>query len=223
MRPQALIADQPISYSKAYVVANVSRFAALAGENDDAIRFGRGAGDGRRARHRPDPVACPEQHGLRKVAIGDAGGIDDLERSVAIAVEANSIESVRAYGNLASVLADLGELERARRARRALRLGKRFGVDDWLRWIRGDQVWGLYFQGEWDEALEQLDAFIPEAAEQRLLDRDTAPLGAWSHSPGARRRRGHRRMPTGLERAEAAKDPQVLWPALAFGSRLRWD
>ena len=62
--------------------------------------------------------------GFARVAIGDAGGIDDLEQSTAIAVAANSIESVRAYGNLASALADLGELERARAARiEAGRLG----------------------------------------------------------------------------------------------------
>ena len=219
---QALIADQSISYSKAYVVANVSRFAALAGENDDAIRFGREAlamGDELGI----DPIRSHALNnmGFAKVAIGDAGGIDDLERSVAVAVEANSIESVRAYGNLASVFADLGELLRAEAARaEALRLGKRFGVEDWVRWIRSDQVWGLYFQGEWDEALEQLNAILPEAADR----------GFWIETP-LRWLRGRIRLARdevrgaqedaerGLDRAEAAKDPQVLWPALAFGAR----
>jgi class 3 adenylate cyclase/tetratricopeptide (TPR) repeat protein len=219
---QALIADQPSSYSKAYVVANVSRFAALAGENDDAIHFGREAlamGDELAI----DPIRSHALNnmGFAKVAIGDAGGIDDLERSVAIAVEANSIESVRAYGNLASVFADLGGLERAEVARaEALRLGKRFGVDDWLRWIRSDQLWGLYFQGAWDEALEELNALLPEVADR----------GFWIETP-LRWLRGRIRLARddvrdaqedaerGLDRAAAAKDPQALWPALAFGAR----
>ena len=68
---------------------------------------------------------------------------------------ANSVESVRAYGNLASAFADLGGLERAKAARiEARRRWQRFGVRNWLLWIRSDQLWGLYFQGEWDEALE---------------------------------------------------------------------
>jgi class 3 adenylate cyclase/tetratricopeptide (TPR) repeat protein len=219
---QPLIADQPSSYSKAYVVANVSRFAALAGENEEAIRSGREAlamGDELRI----DPIRSHALNnmGFAKVAIGDAGGIDDLEHSVAIAVEANSIESVRAYGNLASVFADVGELGRAQAARaEAFRLGKRFGVEDWLRWVRSDQLWERYFQGEWDELLEALSALLLEAADR----------GFWIETP-MRWLRGRIRLARddvrgaqedaerGLERAEAAKDPQVLWPGLAFGAR----
>jgi class 3 adenylate cyclase/tetratricopeptide (TPR) repeat protein len=219
---QALIADQPISYSKAYVVTNVSRFAALAGENDEAIRFGR------------EGLAMADELGLdairahtlnnmgfAKVAIGDAGGIDDLERSVAIAVEANSIESVRAYGNLASVLSDLGELERAEAARaEALRLANRFGIDDWVIWIKSDQLWRTYFQGDWEEALESLNALLSETTER----------GFWVEGP-LRFLRGRIRLARGdirgaqedadrgLERAEEAKDPQILWPGLAFAAR----
>jgi class 3 adenylate cyclase len=219
---QALIADQPSSYSKAYVLANVSRFAALAGENEDGIRFGREA----LAMAEELELDTIRSHalnnmGFARVAIGDAGGIDDLEQSAAIAVAANSIESVRAYGNLASVLSDLGELDRAWAMRvEAGRLGERFGLRDWLLWIKSDQSWGLYFQARWDEALETLDALISEAAE----------AGLWIEPP-LRLLRGRIRLARddvrgaqedasrALERAEAAKDPQVMWPALAFGAR----
>jgi tetratricopeptide (TPR) repeat protein len=219
---QALIVDQPSSYSKAYVVANVSRFEALAGENDDAIRHGREA----LAMADELGIDAIRSHalnnmGFAKVAIGDTGGVDDLERSVAIAVEANSIESVRASGNLGSVLADLGQLERAKAVRaEAHRLGERFGVDDWLSWIRSDQVWGLYFQGEWSESFESVNALLSEAAEK----------GFWIETP-LRWLRGRFRLARddvpgaqedaarGLARAEEAKDPQVLWPGLAFAAR----
>jgi class 3 adenylate cyclase/tetratricopeptide (TPR) repeat protein len=219
---QSVIAEQPSSYSKAYVLANVSRFAALAGENGEAIRSGREA------------LAMAEERGIdelrshalnnigmARVARGDTAGVDDLEQSAAIAVAANSIESVRAYGNLASVVSDLGELERAWVMRgEALRLGERFGAEDWLAWIRGDLCWNLYFQGRWDETLEQLDAYIAEAQAGEF----------WIETP-LRWLRGRIRLARddlrgaqedaerALERAEAAKDPQVMWPALAFGAR----
>jgi class 3 adenylate cyclase/tetratricopeptide (TPR) repeat protein len=219
---QALIADQPSSYSKAYVLANVSRFATLAGENEDGIRFGREA----LAMAEELSIDALRSHalnniGMARVALGDTAGVADLEQSAVIALEANSIESVRAYGNLGSVISDLGELERARVMRaEALGLGERFGVRDWLAWIRGDQCWNLYFQGEWDDALERVDAFIAEAAEE----------GFWIETPllwlrGRIRlarddmRGAQEDADRALERAEEAKDPQVMWPALAFGAR----
>ena len=219
---QALIADQPSSYSKAYVFANVSRFKTLAGDNEDGIRSGREAlamakelGIDELRSHALNNI------GMSRVSIGDAGGVEDLEQSAAIAVAANSVESVRAYGNLASVLVDLGEFEQSTAVRaEAHRLGERFGVDDWLRWIRGDQCWELYFDGRWDEMLERLDPLMSESAAG----------GFWIETP-LRWLRGRIRLARNdvegaqedsdraLERAEAAKDPQVLWPSLAFGVR----
>jgi class 3 adenylate cyclase/tetratricopeptide (TPR) repeat protein len=219
---QALIADQPSSYSKAYVLANASRFTTLAGENEDGIRFGREALamadelgiDGIRSHAR-------NNIGMARVALGDPAGVDDLEQSAAIAVAASSIESVRAYGNLASVVCDLGELDRAWVMRgEALRLGERFGVADWLAWIRGDLLWNLYFQGRWDETVDKLEAFIADAAAADF----------WIETP-LRWVRGRIRLARedvrgaqedaerALERALAAKDPQVVWPARAFGAR----
>jgi tetratricopeptide (TPR) repeat protein len=219
---QALIADQPSSYSKAYVLANVSRFTTLAGDNEEGLHFGRQAltmagelGIDSIRSHALNNM------GIARVAIGDAGGIDDLEQSAAIAVNANSIESVRAHGNLASVLSDLGQLERAATIRaEALRLGKRFGVVDWLRWIRGDLCLSLYFQGHWEEMLPKLEALIAEAVAGEF----------WIETP-LRVLRGRTRLARddvrgaqedaerALERAEAAKDPQVLWPTHAFAAR----
>ena len=219
---RALIADQPNSYSKAYVVANVSRYATLAGEHEDGIRVGREA-LAMAEELQIDPLRSHALNniGIARVATGDMDGIDDLEQSASIALEANSIESVRAYGNLASVLYDLGELERGwLTSAEALRLGERFGVADWLRWIRGDRCWGLYYQGRWDEMVEQLDGYVAEAAES----------GFWIEPP-LRVLRGQIRLARGdlrgaqedadraLERAEAAKDPQVVWPSLAFVAR----
>jgi class 3 adenylate cyclase/tetratricopeptide (TPR) repeat protein len=219
---QTLIADQPSSYSKAYVLANLSRFAALAGVSEEAIRFGREA----LAMAEQLEVDSIRSHalnnmGFARVNLGDEGGIDDIEQSTAIAVAANSVESVRAYGNLASTLADLGRLERASAARiEARRLGERFGVRNWLMWVDGDRCWDLYFQGRWEE-LGELDALISESVETEF----------WLESP-LRLVRGRLRLARGdvggaqedadrgLVRARDAKDPQVMWPALAFAARV---
>ena len=102
-------------------------------------------------------------------------GLDDLEQAVAIAV-AKPTRS-RAFARTATSrrsLADLGELERAWATQaEALRLGERFGVADWLLWIKAERCWQLYFQGRWDEALGLLDDFIAEFAES----------GFWMETP----------------------------------------
>ena len=99
---EALVEDEPSSYAKAYVLANVSRFWMLAGLGEQAIRVGRQA------------LAMAEELGLdelqahalnnigvSRLGMGDRGGLEDLERSIEIADAINSVESARAYGNLA--------------------------------------------------------------------------------------------------------------------------
>jgi class 3 adenylate cyclase len=217
-----LIAEEPPSYSKAYVISNAARFATLAGDNDDGIRFGREALAMAEELHLDALRAhALNSIGYARVGNGDRGGTADLEQSVAIAVSANSVESVRSYGNLASNLAHLGELGRAWAALgEAVRLAERFGVEDWLRWVRGEWCWPLYFQGAWGEAAGLLDRYIAEYSENEF----------WMETP-LRWLRGRIRLARGdlpgaqedaeraLSRAEEAKDPQVMFPSLAFGAR----
>jgi class 3 adenylate cyclase/tetratricopeptide (TPR) repeat protein len=218
----ALVDGEPSSYSKAYVVANLSRFLALAGENEDAIRLGREA------------LAMAEELGLEEIrasalnnigisrlAAGDHDGLDDVEQSLAIAVAINSAESVRSYGNLASMLEDLGDLERASAmVAEGRRLGERFGMREARRWLRAEAARSLYFRGEWDAAAREYDTLIA------MFEEDSYWMG-----PPCRLVRGRMRLARGdttgaqddadraLDLARVAKDPQVLWPALAFAAR----
>ena len=109
---EALVEKEPSSYAKAYVMANVSRFWMLAGRSEDAIRVGQEA------------LAMAEELGLDELRAealtnigtsrlwtGDTRGFEDLEQSIAIADAINSVQSARAYGNLASSLVDFGELD----------------------------------------------------------------------------------------------------------------
>jgi tetratricopeptide (TPR) repeat protein len=219
---EALIADEPTSASKAFVVANVSRYAMLAGDKDDAIRLGR------EALHMAEELGIDELRahalnniGTSRIAKGDRGGLEDLEQSLAIAVAANSPESVRAYGNLASSFVDLGEVDRAFALNEeGLRAAERFGLDDLVKWQTAELAWQPYFEGHWDEALRQVDQLIADFAVDPF----------WMET-SLRWLRGRMRLARGdqegaladaeraLELARLGKDPQVLWPALAFGAR----
>ena len=219
---EELVEDEPSSYGKAYVMTNSSRFWMLAGEGEHAIRVGREAlamaeelGLEELQAHALDNI------GVARIGLGDNGGIADLERSIEIADRINSIESARAYGNLASALDDLGQLERSWELLREGRLrAERFGLDDWLLWLRGESAWPPYYSGRWDEALRVVDDLIEDFMTHRF----------WMESP-CRVLRSRMRLATGdeqgaredagrgLELARDAKDPQVLWPALASSAR----
>jgi tetratricopeptide (TPR) repeat protein len=219
---EALVAEEPTSYSKAFVVANVSRYGMLAGEREKAIRVGREA------------LAMAEELGIdelrshalnnigaSRLAQGDRGGLDDTEQSLAIAVAANSPESVRAYGNLASQLVDLGELDRAfSTVAQGLRAAEHWGLGDHIKWLEAELAWQPYFEGRWDEALRRLDQLIAGFAAEPF----------WMETP-CRWLRGRMRLALGdqdgaladaeraIEGARLGKDPQILWPALAIGAR----
>ena len=219
---ESLIADEASSESKAYVLSNLSRYLMLAGEDAEAIRIGKEA------------LEMAEQLGLEELRAhalnnigsartrsGDAGGLEDLEQSVAIAVAINSPESTRSYGNLASMLADLGQLERSSEmVAEGLKLAERFGLWEPMNWLTAETAWPLYFRGQWREAFQQLDELIADFEES----------GFWMET-SCRGLRGRMRLARGdlkgaqadaeraIERARIGKDPQVVWPALAFGAR----
>ncbi len=222
-RAEALIRDRPTSFSKVNVIANVSRFQMLAGEAESAIRLGREAlamidelgGNEELRAHTLNNI------GTARIFSGDLGGLDDLEESVGIAVAANSSEAVRAYGNLASTMADLGRLERhTELVEKGIAAAERFGLHDYLNWLSAEANWPLYWHGRWDEASPRLGQLIDVFSETSF----------WMETP-CRWLRGRIRLARGdtngaqrdadraIERARLAKDPQVLWPGLAFAGR----
>jgi class 3 adenylate cyclase len=221
---ERLVADAPVSYAKAYVMANVSRFRMLAGDSEHAIAVGLEAlAMAEELGHAELQAHALSDIGISRMQSGDdAGGLVDLERSIEIADSINSIESARAYGNMASGLSDMGDLERsfavlAEGRRRA----EHFGLDDWLLWLRGEGAYPLYYKGSWDEALDLLDGLMDEFANHPF----------WMEAP-CRQLRGQIRLARGdeagasqdseraLELAGEAKDPQVVWPSLSLAARM---
>ncbi|MGH3117854.1 MAG: AAA family ATPase [Gaiellales bacterium] len=219
---EALVRELPRSASKAHVLGGVSRFLTLAGEAERAIQLGREA------------LAMATELGLEELrahaltnigtaraSSGDLGGLDDLEASIAISLEINSWESVRAYSNLGSTLGSLGELERAFAMHaEAGVLAKRFGLGELARKVEVERVWELYVRGTWEEARPLADELIA-GFEERPYFMEGA----------CRQMRGSMRLAVGdnagaqadatraIELARVGKDPQNVLLALAFGAR----
>ena len=164
-RARELVANLGASRAKASVFDSISRRLIMFGESGEAIRLGREA------------LATAEQLGLdqlraqalvdigaARMSGGDAGGIEDLERALAIAVEANAPTAiVRAQTNLAAVLVLRGDLERGvATEQEALAVASHFGLVGSQRWSRGMLPAVQYILGRWDEALAGADAFIAE-------------------------------------------------------------
>jgi class 3 adenylate cyclase/tetratricopeptide (TPR) repeat protein len=222
-RAEELVADASASRSKAYVVSNISRFLMLAGLGHEAIRIGREAlqmaeelGIDELRAHALNNIGCA------RVGLGDPGGVEDLEQSIAIAEAINTPEGIRSYGNLAMVLANVGDLTRSFAAlAEGLRLAERLGHGDFRRWLIAELVKPLYFDGRWDEALAKFDELISG------FEKDSY----WMNGP-SRTWRGRIRLGRGdtvgaqedasraIELAGHSKDPQTVAPAVALGTRV---
>jgi DNA-binding SARP family transcriptional activator len=220
----ALLADAPPSRAKARVLAELSIVLMLAGKTDEAVPAGWETLAIADHLDLEDMRARALNYlGTSRVLSGDRGGLADLERAVAIAVEGNLPESVEAYVNLGSCLVELGDLARgfARQAE-GRQAAERFGITGWLRHLQAEQVLEYYWRGRWDLALRHANEFIAESeTSSRHYMEGTCRLAR------GRIRLARGNLPAALEDAERqlagarmATDPQVLNPALAFRARV---
>jgi class 3 adenylate cyclase len=164
-----LVERAPLSRSKAFVTSNYSRWLMLAGENQETIEIGLQA------------LAMAEELGLddlrshalnnvgiARIHLDDLSGFDDLRQSVEIAVEADSHESARAYGNLASMYASFGDLDAsAETIASGLRVAEHFGHAENIRWMRTERAYDAYMRGRWDEAESIATATIEYSESER--------------------------------------------------------
>jgi len=219
---QALVAAEPPSRAKTYVLANASRFLANADQFEEAIRAGFAAFQMAEELGFDDLRAHTLiTIGVSRTMIGDLGGLVDLERSIAVARASSSPEAARGLLDLASMHAHRGDLAHAFQLYGEARLeAERFGDGRALRWLAGERLFEHYWRGHWDEAQALADEFVAEAeagapslqeldarvvrARIRVARGDEA--GALDDSDRA------------LARARAARDPQMLFPALAAGA-----
>lgn len=213
---------RPPSFSKAYALSTLSRFRIAADDADGAVELARAAGaiaeklelDELRS-HTLNTI------GVARATTGDRGGLADLERSIEIAREANSPESIRGYFNLGSMEANYGDLRRARELYAQGRaFAERFGDPAWTDWLDAEEAYQRYWAGEWEGALQLAEDLLARAEQgSRRLELDGCLVRGWI----ALARGDVTAALADADRAHAfsraAEDPQNLYPALAFRAR----
>jgi class 3 adenylate cyclase/tetratricopeptide (TPR) repeat protein len=223
-RATALLRDAPATRSKAYVLCSLARFLRNDGRDDDAIEAGREA------------LAMAEQLGLDELCAnalctlgvaraetGDLGGVEDLERSIVIAQSVGSPESVRAFLNLGSILARLGDLPRAFALHaEGHRAAERFGDLGGIRWLQAERLYADYWSGRADDALGRADDIVREveAGTSHRMELDARLIRGWIRLERGAVTEAEDDGRRALEFARVAGDPQALFPALAFAARV---
>jgi tetratricopeptide (TPR) repeat protein len=161
--------------------------------------------------------------GTARVVTGDIdGGVAALEEALELARRVSTVQTIRATGNLASVVTCHGDLARGRQLHEeGLDLSRQLGLGLGIRWLRGELAIDRYFAGEWAEAARELDVFVAEAEDSPYF------MG-----PVARATRALLGLARGdvegslldselaLEHARAAVEKQVVCPALGVRARV---
>jgi class 3 adenylate cyclase/tetratricopeptide (TPR) repeat protein len=164
-RVRELLDDLELSRSKARVISFISGFLMTAGESHEAIRVGR------EALRMAEQLDLDEERsralstiGSSRILRGDYGGIEDLERSVAIGLRANSpTEIYRSQSNLGEGFWKLGQLRRGSACwQDAEDTALRFGQIVQTRWIRSMRSDEQYVLGWWEESLIRANELLAE-------------------------------------------------------------
>jgi class 3 adenylate cyclase/tetratricopeptide (TPR) repeat protein len=218
-RARQLVAAEAPSPSKAWVLAQASRYLMLTGEREVAIQVGS------EALAMADALSLDEVrvHVLNNIGTSrcfnlDFGGIEDLERSIEIAKAINSPDLGRAYNNLSTVLALLGHVERSRELRcQAAKTAEKFGNRRQARFSWAVVFYDEYSLGNWHNFVTQALAFLEESERLGGSYHDAFFLSTLAVIAAARGQdtealAGAQRA---LVLAREVGDPQVLLPVLA--------
>ena len=219
----AMLDERPASYSKAYALVTLAGFRIRADEAEPALEAARAAMAIADELGLDDLRAdALNRIGLARATTGDLGGLDDLEQSIEIAEATNSPEGIRAYFNLGSIVANLGDLARAAELHaQGNRLAERFGDAAWTEYFDAERVYQHYWAGEWDSALVLAEALIERAERgaSRRPELDGSLVRGWIALARGDLEQAGMDAGRALGFSRAAGDPQNLYPALAFAAR----
>ncbi len=149
---------------------------------------------------------------------GDLGGLADMEASLEIADRMSSVEGmIRGCKNLASTLAELGDLGRAvELERRGVEVARRFGIEFQLVWFETELGVLAYLSGDWDaaeEAFTRLDRWVAQVGPHYMeaaANIIRAKIRAARGEAGAQQNSDQ-----ALEFGRRSGEPQALFPTLA--------
>ena len=230
-RGRELVAERGSSPEKAYVLQELGRVLMMADDFERAIEV---ASESLRLAEALglEPAQSRDLNtiGVARVAMGDHGGFQDLERAVAIGGAVNSHEEVSALANITYLTAVLGDLRRAAEMNeQALSLAQQRGLRAFVRWQQGERVGYCFWLGRWDEALALADEFLreAEAGSTHYQSAGCRCIRAMVWLARGDVEAAVAEANSGLELARTVKDPQLLnptlvvaaWAALASGDR----
>jgi class 3 adenylate cyclase/tetratricopeptide (TPR) repeat protein len=219
-RAADMVAELPASRQKLVVLSQVARFQTIAGRLreglelvEQAIAMAEELGD--------DELLGDafNTRGVVRSILDDDRWIDDMQRSLELALEVKSWRAGRAYINIASTLIiSAADLERAERlTREGLRFAEGLGIAIQTRWLRSTLVEVDFHLGSWDEALPLADEEIadPEPHYMQSTCRRYRSLIRLARGDAAGALED---VEAGLTHSLAIRDPQDLVPALAWRS-----
>jgi tetratricopeptide (TPR) repeat protein len=220
-RAVALAEDLPPSRTTASVRAARFRHQVLAGERPPVEEGERILAQAKEFGTTEDLLQAWITLGVARNMEGDLRGLDDLAGALEQALASNSYVATRAYLNLASFSATLGDLERGRRLHReGLALATRFGSFN-LRWLECECVVDDYHAGQWDDAIANARELLERSAGERHY------MDGWLHTVLALTSlaRGDDRSALAHSEQQLAigrdiGDPQVLWPSFGIHARV---
>ncbi len=164
---EALAAEMHDGEARLRVLANLARFAMLSDEYERATGLARQALTLADQFDRDDMRAhALNSLGVARCSLGDLDGLDDIEAGRQVSRRIGGPEYLRVTGNLASVLATLGQLGRsAGLHREGLAIAKEIGYEEPTRWLSTEIAIDLELAGDWQEARRMVDELIPGYAE----------------------------------------------------------
>jgi tetratricopeptide (TPR) repeat protein len=159
--------------------------------------------------------------GLARNVHGDLRGMDDLQKAAELAMAANSYVATRAYLNLASFSATLGDLRRARGYREeGLSVARRFG-NDLERWLVVETILDDYTRGEWGSAVASAQRLLEDAAVgQHYMDQVAQYVLALIELACGHGETAQAHAAQALSSAREIGDPQAFWPNLGISAKV---
>lgn len=220
----AILADLPPGRELAMAYSNQAQLHMLADDVDAALAWGQRAidlagalGDREILSHAFNNV------GTAKMMRPGLNGLDDLQRSLTIALEDGLQEhAARAYTNLASTAVRRHDLQAAARHLQAgMAYCEDHDLDSWGRYMRAFRAVAALMRGDWDEAADDAHAII-----QHPCVAAVSKIPALTVIGLLRARRGDPDVETPLEEAGAlariANEMQRIGPVIAARAEAAW-
>ena len=175
-RALALVAGSPPSRSRVWVLIRNASRASLMGDHESCIAMASEAFQTSEALDYDEGRSeSLNLLGIERVYNGDPAGLEDIERSVALARDASTAGDISRALNILSVAHQvLGDVDASYAARlESAQAAVRTGSESLLRWYGATLADHRYRLGNWNEALQTADEFIAS------LEAGTPNIASW--------------------------------------------